>query len=185
MTATVRLHFESWVLKNTRQHLFNSSKGWPLNNPFGPSPSGQGAHHFSRLLDLTVGGVGLGRGWGSGPLGAATRCPRRRRPFHFFFATWPFLAIRNVRVLGTRTDDDDETGLPPLNPLVLRTENRQIFIANFFFQKKFWRQIFFGDFNNELSFVHLSNTISVKKAKVVGLLIGETARIQYIWPPER
>ena len=61
---TVRLHFESWVLKNTRQHLFNSSKGWPLNNPFGPSPSGQGAHHFSRLLDLAVGGVGLGRGLG-------------------------------------------------------------------------------------------------------------------------
>ena len=30
------------MLKNTRQHLFNSSKGWPLNNPFGPSPSGQG-----------------------------------------------------------------------------------------------------------------------------------------------
>ena len=113
-----------------------------------PSPSGQGAHHFSRLLHLAVGGVGVGVGWGwgSGPLGAATRCPRRRRPFHFFFATWPFLAIRNVRVLGFTTDDD-ETGLPPLNPLVLRTENRQIFIANFFFQKKIWRQIFFGDFN--------------------------------------
>ena len=99
---------------------------------------------------LAVGGVGLGVGWGSGPLGAATRCPRRRRPFHFFLATWPFLAIRNVRVLGFTDDDDDETGLPPLNPLVLRTENRQIFIANFFFQKKIWRQIFFGDFKNGL-----------------------------------
>ena len=88
----------------------------------------------------------MGVGWGSGPLGAATRCPRRRRPFHFFFATWPFLAIRNVRVLGTRRTTDDETGLPPLNPLVLRTENRQNFGANFFFQKKIWRQNFFGDF---------------------------------------
>ena len=87
--------------------------------------------------------MGLGVGWGSGPLGAATRCPRRRRPFHFFFATWPFLAIRNVRVLGfTTDDDDDETGLPPLNPLVLRTENRQIFIANFFFKKNFGANFF-------------------------------------------
>ena len=30
---------------------------------------------------------------------------------------------------------DDETGLPPLNPLVLRTENRQ----KFYRQKFFWR----------------------------------------------
>ena len=70
-------------------------------------------------------------------------------PEAVFFATWPFLAIRNVRVLGFTDDDDDETGLPPLNPLVLRTENRQIFIANFFFQKKIWRQNFFGDFNQK------------------------------------
>ena len=139
---TVRLHFESWVLKNTRQHLFNSPKGWPLNIPFDPSPSGQGAHHFSLCHIWQLVAWALGVGWGSRPLGAATRCPRRRRPFHFFLATWPFLAIRNVRVLGFTTDDDDETGLPPLNPLVLRTENRQIFIANFFFQKKFWRQFF-------------------------------------------
>ena len=46
---------------------------------------------------------------------------------------------------GFGDTDDDETGLPPLNPLVLRTENRQIFIAKFFFSKKnlapkfFWR----------------------------------------------
>ena len=53
-----------------------------------------------------------------------------------FFATWPFLAIQNVRVLPDTTTDDgrtDETGLPHLNPLVLRTENRQNFIAKNFF----------------------------------------------------
>ena len=61
---TVRLHFESWVLKNTRQHLFNSFKCWPLNIPFEPSPSGQGAHHFFAMQYLAVGGVGLGRGLG-------------------------------------------------------------------------------------------------------------------------
>jgi hypothetical protein len=43
----------------------------------------------------------------------------------------------------------DETGLPP-DPL-LRTENRQIFIANFFFQNKFWRQFFFGNFKKDIS----------------------------------
>ena len=80
--------------------------------------------------------LALGVGWGSGPLGAATRCPRRRRPFHFFFATWPFLAIRNVRVLPDTTDDGRTTKPgSPQTPL-LRTENRQIFIAKFFFSKK-------------------------------------------------
>ena len=159
--------------KNTRQHLFNSSKGWPLNNPFGPSPSGQGAHHFSRLLDLAVGGVGLGRGlWGSGPLGAATRCPRRRRPFHFFsrlglfwrFGTFGFWASRRT------TDDDDETGLPPLNPLVLRTENRQIFIAKFFFQKKIWRQIFFGDFKKQNRHQHWVHGLALQEQAVYGIV---------------
>ena len=89
-----------------------------MNIPFDPSPSGQGAHHFSRLLHLAVGGVRLGVGWGSGPLGTATRCPPRRRPFHFFFATWPFLAIRNVRVLGSRrtTTDDGRNRAPPRPP---------------------------------------------------------------------
>ena len=100
---------------------------------------------------LAVGGVGLGVGWGwgSGPLGAATCCPRRRRPFHFFFATWPFLAIRNVRVLGFTTTTD-ETGLPP-DPL-LRTENRQIFIANFFFKKKIGANFFLAILNIDTVF---------------------------------
>ena len=82
--------------------------------------------------------AGWGR-WGSyGPLSAADTKPPPSSAVSFFFATWPFLAIRNVRVLGFTTtdddDDDDETGLPPLNPLVLRTENRQNFIANFFWR---------------------------------------------------
>ena len=137
------------MLKNTRQHLFNSSKGWPLNNPFGPSPSGQGAHHFSRLLDLAVGGVGLAWAWA----GVAGRWARRHAApavvgrFIFFrdLAFFGDSERSGFGLHGRRTTDDDETGLPPLNPLVLRTENRQIFIANFF-SKKFWRQIFFGDF---------------------------------------
>ena len=82
----------------------------------------------------------LGVGWGSGPLGAATRCPHRRRPFHFFFATWLFLAIRNVRVLGTRrttTDDGRRNRAPPLKPPC--SSNRK--------SPNFYRQIFFGDFN--------------------------------------
>ena len=100
------------VLNNARQHLFNSFKCWPLNIPFGPSSSGQGAHHFSLCHIWQLEAWALGVGWGSGPLGAATRCPRRRRPFHFFFATWPFLAIRNVRVLPDTTDDG-RTKSPP------------------------------------------------------------------------
>ena len=128
---TASLHFESRVLKNTRQHLFNSSKGWPLNIPFDPSPSGQGAHYFSLCHIWQLAAWALGVGWGSGPLGAATRCPRRRRPFHFFFATWPFLAIRNVRVLGFTTTDGRTKPGSPQTPIP-RTENRQNFIAKIF-----------------------------------------------------
>ena len=81
---TVRLHFESWVLKNTRQHLFNSSKGWPLNIQFDPSPSGHGAHHFSLCHIWQLAAWALGVGWGSGPLGAATRCLAVVGRFIFF-----------------------------------------------------------------------------------------------------
>ena len=143
----VRHLFRNVQKQNRHQHWVHVLA---LQGQAVPSPSGQGAHHFSRLLHLAVGGVGLGVGWGSGPLGAATRCPRRRRPFHFFFATWPFLAIRNVRVLGFTTTTD-ETGLPPLNPLLLRTENCQIFIANFF-QKKIGAKFFLAIFiKNDLT----------------------------------
>ena len=91
----------------------------------------------------------MGVGWGSGPLGAATRCPRRRRPFHFFSRLglfWRFGRLGFCRTRRRRT----KPGYPQ-TPL-LRTENRQIFIANFFFQKKIWRQNFLGDFN-ELTLV--------------------------------
>ena len=73
-------------------------------------------------------------GWGSGPLGAATRSPRRRLPFHFFSRLC--LVLETDSGFGPTTDDDDdETGLTP-DPIP-RTENRQNFIA----------KIFFGDFN--------------------------------------
>ena len=63
------------------------------------TPTGRGTFPNCRLW-----------GWGSyGPLGAATRSPRRRRPFHFYRLA--FLPIRKTRVLPDRTDD--ETGLTP------------------------------------------------------------------------
>ena len=67
---------------------------------------------------------------GSGPLGAVTRCPRRRQPFHFFFRDLAFFGDSERSGFAGHDDvrtDDDETGLPPLNPLVLRTENRQFY----------------------------------------------------------
>ena len=83
---------------------------------------------------------GAWAGWGSGPLGA----PRHAAPA----VVGRFIFFRDLAFFGDSEDSgfaghgrrttDDETGLPP-DPL-LRTENRQIFIANFFFQKKFWRQ---------------------------------------------
>ena len=87
-------------------------------------------------------------GWGSyGPLGAATRSPRRRRPFRFFFrgSAW-FLA--QTRVLGFRTDDGRNRAPPPF----LRTENRQNFIA-----------IFFGDFNKLRALFSISSWLFFNK----------------------
>ena len=129
-SLTVRLHFESWVLKNTRQHLFNSSKGWPLNIPFDPSPSGQGAHLFRYAIFGSWRLGALGVGWGSGPLGAATRSPRRRRPFHFFRDSAWFLT--QTRVLpDTTTDDDGRRNRAHPRP---HSKNRKSpkFIAKFF-----------------------------------------------------
>ena len=77
----------------------------------------------------------MGVGWGSGLLGAAKRCPRRRRPFHFFRDLAFFGDSEDSGFAGHGQMDDDETGLTP-DPF-LRTENRQNFIANFF-----------GDFKN-------------------------------------
>jgi hypothetical protein len=58
-----------------------------------------------------------------------------RRSFHKCGAQMGFLQLPAASPSPWRPSTDDETGLPPLNPLVLRTENRQNFIANFFFQK--------------------------------------------------
>ena len=93
--------------------------------------------------------------WAWGGVGVAGRWARRHAApavvgrFIFFSRLGLFWRFGTFGFWGHgRTDDDDdddETGLPPLNPLVLRTENRQIFIANFFFKKKilapkfFWR----------------------------------------------
>ena len=96
---------------------------------------------------------GRARAW----VGVAGRWARRHAApavvgrFIFFSRLGLFWRFRAFGFWASRrrtTDDDDETGLPPLNPLVLRTENRQIFIAKFFFQKIIWRQNFFGDFKN-------------------------------------
>ena len=136
-TSAVSLKFECVGAEQPSLTLFNSFKCWPLNIPFDPSPSGQGAHHFSLCHIWQLAAWALGVGWGSGPLGAATRCPRRRRPFHFFsrlglfwrFGTFGFWASR--RTTDGRTD---ETGLTPDPP----SSNGK--------SPKFYRQIFFWRF---------------------------------------
>ena len=141
---TVRLHFESWVLKNTRQHLFNSPKGWPLNIPFDPSPSGQGAHHFSLCHIWQLAAWALGVGWGSGPLGAATRSPRRRRPFHFF-RDLAFFGDSERSGFGLHDGRRRRNRAPPLKPPGSSNRKSPNFYRQFFFSKKilapkfFWR----------------------------------------------
>ena len=76
----------------------------------------------------------LSSGWGPGvsygPLGAATRSPRRRRPFNFFRDSAWFLT--QTRVLPD-TDGRTTTTKPgsPQTPIP-RTGNRQNFIAKNF-----------------------------------------------------
>ena len=73
-----------------------------------------------QLAALTFSAWGLGVGWGSGPLGAATRCPRRRRPFHFFRDLASFGESQDSGFAGQddgrRTTDDGRNRAPPLKP---------------------------------------------------------------------
>ena len=50
--------------------------------PFTFGPRSSPFFRYARFGSWRRGALGVG--WGSGPLGAATRSPRRRRPFHFF-----------------------------------------------------------------------------------------------------
>ena len=112
--------------------------------PIRPFTFGPRSSPFFAMPYLAVGGVGLGRG-----VGVAGRWARRhaapavvgrfifsRLGLFWRFGTFGFWGHDDD------DDDDDETGLPPLNPLVLRTENRQIFAPNFFFKKNFGAKIF-------------------------------------------
>ena len=112
--------------------------------PIRPFTFGPRSSPFFAMPYLAVGGVGP---WAWA--GVAGRWARRHAApavvgRFIFFRDLAFFGDSERSGFGDTTtdDDDDETGLPPLNPLVLRTENRQIFIANFFFQKKNWRQFF-------------------------------------------
>ena len=73
---------------------------------FGPRSS-----PFFAMPYLAVGGVGLGMGWGSGPLGAAHAAPAVVGRF-IFFRDLAFFGDSEDSGFGD-TDDDDETGLPP------------------------------------------------------------------------
>ena len=118
--------------------------------PIRPFTFGPRSSPFFAMPYLAVGGVGP---WAW--VGVAGRWARRHAApavvgRFIFFRDLAFFGDSERSGFAGHDDgrtDDDETGLPP-DPL-LRTENRQIFIAKFFFQKKIWRQFFFGDFNKK------------------------------------
>ena len=117
---TVRLHFESWVLKNTRQHLFNSFKCglwislWTLH---------------LRAKELTIFRYAIFGSWRRGPwawAGVAGRWARRHAApavvgrFIFFSRLGLFWRFGNSGFGDTddgradgRTERTDETGLTP------------------------------------------------------------------------
>ena len=66
---------------------------------------------------MAVDGVGLGRGLGWRAVGRGDTLPPPSSAVSFFFATWPFLAIRKTRVLPDTADDDGRNRAPPLKPL--------------------------------------------------------------------
>ena len=123
--------------------------------PIRPFTFGPRSSPFFAMPYLAVGGVGP---WAW--VGVAGRWARRHAAPA---VVGRFIFFRDLAFFGDSEDSgllDTDGGtdgrrrrrrrrnlLPPLNPLVLRTENRQIFIAKFFFSKKNWRQNFFGDFN--------------------------------------
>ena len=74
----------------------------------------------------------MGVGWGSGPLGAATRCPRRRRPFHFFSRLGLFWRFGKLALWASGRTTTNEIGLPP-NPY---SKNRK---STKFYRHFIWR----------------------------------------------
>ena len=113
-----------------------------------------------RAKELTIFRYAIFGSWRRGPwawVGVAGRWARRHAApavvgrFIFFrdLAFFGDSERSGFGLHGRRTTDDDETGLPPLNPLVLRTENRQIFIANFFFKKNFGANFFWAILKTE------------------------------------
>ena len=108
--------------------------------PIRPFTFGPRSSPFFAMPYLAVGSVGPWA-WvgvvGYGPLSALSRLGLFWR--FGTFGLWGFTTTTERRTT--------KPGSPPLNSLVLRTENRQNFIANFVLKKKFWRQFFFGDFN--------------------------------------
>ena len=102
---TVRLHFESRVLKNTRQRIFNSFKCWPLQIPFDLSPSGQGTHHFSLCHIWQLAAWGLGRGLGWRVVGRGDTLPPPSSAVSFFFRDLAFFGDSEDSGFGDTTDD--------------------------------------------------------------------------------
>ena len=85
--------------------LFNA-----MGASFNPSTSYQGAHHvlFVFLLHHDVAaGLGVGSGVSMGPLSADTQPPPSSADSAWFLTQNLGFGLH---------DDDDETGLPPLNP---------------------------------------------------------------------
>ena len=83
---------------------------------------------------MAVDGVGLGRGLGWRAVGRGDTLPPPSSAVSFFFRDLAFFGDSEDSGFGD-TDgrtDDDETGLTP-DPIP-RTENRQNFIANFFWR---------------------------------------------------
>ena len=104
--------------------------------PIRPFTFGPRSSPFFAMPYLAVGGVGP---WAW--VGVAGRWARRHAApavvgrFIFFSRLGLFWRFGTFGFWASRSDDDDETGLPQ-TPF-LRTENRQNFIA----------KVFFGDFN--------------------------------------
>ena len=140
------------MLKITRQHLFNSLKCWPLNIPFDPSPSGQGAHHFSlcHIWQLAA------WAWAWAGVGVAGRWARRHAA--------PAVVGRFIRDLaffgdsersGFGLHDDDgrrrrRNRAPPLKPPGSSNRKSPNFYRQiFFFKKKFGAKIFLAILNKQ------------------------------------
>ena len=136
-TSTVSLKFDCVGAEQPSLTPLQYLQMLAFEYPIRPFTFGPRSSPFSLCHIWQLAAWALGVCWGSGPLGAATRCPRRRRPFHFFSRLGLVLDTDSGFAGhddGRRTTDDGRRNRAHPRPPFQEQKIAKNFIANFFWR---------------------------------------------------